>query len=145
MSSIAITCKLCGSQKTHTFLERNVPANQNVVYKTEADALDAQRAYLQLVVCEDCGFVFNSVFDSAKVGYGNTYDNSQCHSPNFVAHVNGLVKHILNDYRNRNSRILEVGCGQGAFLRRQQWSWFFGQLNEIYKWEAACSCRYPGW
>jgi SAM-dependent methyltransferase len=80
--------------------------------------LDAQLAYLQLVVCEDCGFVFNSVFDSSKVGYGNTYDNSQCHSPNFVAHVNGLVEHILNDCRNRNSRILEVGCGQGAFLRR---------------------------
>jgi SAM-dependent methyltransferase len=80
--------------------------------------LDAQRAYLRLVVCEDCGFVFNSVFDSSKIGYGDTYDNSQCHSPSFVGHVNGLVEHILNDRRIRNSRILEVGCGQGAFLRR---------------------------
>ena len=49
-------------------------------------------------------------------------------------------------------------CGKGYWLFKgeiinyrhisrelQQWSWFFGQLNEIYKWEAACSCRYPGW
>lgn len=119
MNSIVITCTLCGSKKTYTFLERlKIPTNQNVVYRTEADALNAKRVPLRLVVCEDCGFVFNSAFDGSKIGYGDTYDNSQCHSPCFEAHVNGLVEHILTGLRVKNSSILEVGCGQGAFLRR---------------------------
>ncbi len=40
---------------------------------------------------------------------------------------------------------VDLPAGHSEVVVNKQWSWFFGQLNEIYKWEAACSCRYPGW
>ncbi|MDA8407356.1 MAG: class I SAM-dependent methyltransferase [Deltaproteobacteria bacterium] len=63
-------------------------------------------------------FTFNIDFDPKKISYGASYDNNQLHSSCFVGHVNELVDHLLIARNIRNSRILEIGCGQGEFLRR---------------------------
>lgn len=50
--------------------------------------------------------------------YGRNYDNNQGWSPSFQKHVDGLVELLVVQKGIRNKRIVEVGCGQGQFLRR---------------------------
>ena len=71
-----------------------------------------------MVVCADCGFVFNASFDAALLEYGDRYDNTQEHSPAFSAHLDSLVSRLVNERGLRGRRIVEVGCGKGGFLRR---------------------------
>jgi len=75
------------------------------------------RGELALAVCPACGFVFNSEFDVSKLAYGADYDNTQSHSPYFGKYLTELAEHLVQERNVRNSRIVEVGCGTGAFLR----------------------------
>jgi SAM-dependent methyltransferase len=112
-------CPVCGSQQITTFLIREqTPAHQNLVITDQQAARQSARGDLTLGRCETCGFVFNRTFDLALLGYGENYDNSQMYSPAFSAHVDGLLQHLLFDKGVQNCRIVEVGCGQGTFLRR---------------------------
>ena len=69
-------------------------------------------------VCGECGFVFNAEFDAARLQYGPHYDNTQDCSPTFGHYLDELVRHLVEDLGLRGKRIVEVGCGKGAFLRR---------------------------
>ena len=52
------------------------------------------------------------------MSYDTGYDNCQTWSPRFTAHVDHLVRYLIDEREVRNCRIVEVGCGQGDFLRR---------------------------
>jgi SAM-dependent methyltransferase len=101
------------------FLRRDsVPVGQNVLTPDLRSALGVPRGDLHLSVCRVCGFVFNAAFEPGKVGYGASYDNSQNCSHAFAGHVSGLVQHLVERRGVRGARIVEVGCGDGSFLRR---------------------------
>ncbi len=68
--------------------------------------------------CRNCGFVFNGAFDESMMDYGAKYDNTQNCSIAFNDYVNGLVEHLIHDEQVQNKRIVEIGCGKGAFIRR---------------------------
>ncbi|HYA29898.1 MAG TPA: class I SAM-dependent methyltransferase [Acidobacteriota bacterium] len=68
-------------------------------------------------VCTDCGFVYNEAFDEKVLMYGMHYDNTQSHSPYFAHYLEKLATYLINEKGVRNSRIVEVGCGKGTFLR----------------------------
>lgn len=70
-----------------------------------------------LVQCRSCGLVFNRQFDGQLVPYDANYENSQCYSPAFQSHMENLAAHLVEKYDLRHKRILEVGCGKGAFLK----------------------------
>jgi 2-polyprenyl-3-methyl-5-hydroxy-6-metoxy-1,4-benzoquinol methylase len=113
------TCPVCTSTKLTGVTERpNVPVHQNKLYDTRADARAARRGHLKIVACLTCGFVFNAAFDLSLMSYNEGYENDQTHSPAFSAHVDKLLDHLLNTSDVRNSRIVEVGCGKGTFLKR---------------------------
>jgi SAM-dependent methyltransferase len=69
-------------------------------------------------VCNQCGFVFNAQFDPALLDYGSAYDNSQTCSAAFDSYLDGTVDYLLRERGVRQARIVEVGCGKGAFLRK---------------------------
>lgn len=101
------------------FLERDsVPVQQNVLMPDRASALAVIRGGLRLAACGDCGFVSNRAFEPGKISYGGSYDNNQSCSPAFAAHVAGLVRHLAEERGLRGARIVEVGCGDGSFLKR---------------------------
>lgn len=113
------TCPVCGSRATEAFLKRAaVPVTQNVVMADERAALGIARGDLTLAVCGECGFVFNRTFDLSRLGYDENYDNNQTCSPAFRDYVDNLARHLVCEDGVRNCRIVEVGCGQGLFLRR---------------------------
>lgn len=112
-------CPVCGSDAPEGFLRRGgVPAHQNLVMRDPGAALAAERGDLDLACCPRCGFVFNRAFDPARLSYGADYDNTQTCSPSFRGHVEGLVRHLVDERGVRGCRIVEVGCGQGDFLVR---------------------------
>lgn len=111
-------CVLCGGP-CREFLRRDgVPVQQNFLFRTQEDAVNAARGDLQFVVCGRCGFVFNAAFDAARVPYGAEYENAQTCSPAFRVYLDGVIRHIIELAGSRSGHIVEVGCGQADLLRR---------------------------
>lgn len=112
-------CRICGSKKLVAFLERyKGPVHQNLLFPSQVSAIGIERGDIQMAVCEDCGFVFNVMFDDSKLSYGSDYDNSQDCSPTFNAYLKELARYLLEDRSVQNCAILEVGCGKGVFLKQ---------------------------
>ena len=113
------SCPVCQSSDVRQFFERDaVPVQQNVLMPDRQSALAVVRGGLRLAACGACGFVFNRAFEPEKISYGGSYDNNQSCSPAFASHVAGLVRHLVEERGLRGARIVEVGCGDGSFLRR---------------------------
>ncbi|MBS7351129.1 MAG: class I SAM-dependent methyltransferase [Comamonas sp.] len=112
-------CPVCESMRMRPFLQRSqVPVHQNLVATGQEAARMVTRGELNLVVCEDCGFVFNQAFDLSRLSYGEDYDNTQCCSAYFDAYLDGLVQDMVERQSVRNCTVVEVGCGKGQFLRK---------------------------
>ncbi|TAN70536.1 MAG: methyltransferase domain-containing protein [Methylobacter sp.] len=112
-------CPVCESLRLTPFLLRKqVPVHQNLVVTSQETARSVTRGDLDLVVCEDCGFVFNRGFDLSRLAYGEDYDNTQSCSAYFDAYLDGLVKDLVERQGVRDCTIVEVGCGKGQFLRK---------------------------
>lgn len=112
-------CPICGSNTTREFLNRaGVPVHQNLVMRDAQSARSIARGTLAMRVCQECGFVFNAAFDPTLLAYGEHYDNTQTCSPAFQEYVDSLVRHLIDERNVRGKRIVEVGCGKGAFLRQ---------------------------
>src|SRR6266404_4710314 len=113
-----VNCSLCGAGDPSLFLQRHgVPVHQNLLMRDPVSARHCPSGHLTLAFCRTCGFVFNATFELKQMTYSADYDNTQTSSPCFQEYVEGLAKHLMARNTLRNKRIVEVGCGKGAFLR----------------------------
>jgi 2-polyprenyl-3-methyl-5-hydroxy-6-metoxy-1,4-benzoquinol methylase len=111
-------CPICSAVMEAPFLvRRDVPVHQNMVYVSGEAARAADRGVLALAACARCGFVSNTAFDPDLVRYGPGYDNCQLWSPQFEVHVEDRVTRLI-ERGVAGKLVVEVGCGQGDFLRR---------------------------
>ena len=94
-----------------------VPVHCNRLLATEAEALAAPQASIRLAFCPDCGHAFNAVFDATKMNYAIGYENSLSHSASFCSYAQSRVRHLVTEYDLVGKRAVEIGCGDGAFLR----------------------------
>jgi len=97
---------------------RHAPVHQNLLMVSHEDARNITRDDIAMAVCNKCGFVFNQTFNPALLEYGSNYDSTQACSPHFSEHLDKLVTYLLSEKGVNESRIVEVGCGDGAFLRQ---------------------------
>lgn len=112
-------CPICCSSETSSVINRkNVPVHQNLIYSDKISSIKAKKGDLSLLVCNVCGFIFNSTFDISKLNYGNNYDNTQELSPSFALYMNELSKNLLINENVKNCTIIEIGCGKGSFLKK---------------------------
>jgi SAM-dependent methyltransferase len=112
-------CPVCDCNSFECFLKRKqMPIFQNVLFVEESEAISSSKGDFELLVCNNCGFVFNISFEPTKLEYGLNYDNNQIYSNFFQKYVDDLVSHLLIEKNIRNSKIVEVGCGKGYFLRK---------------------------
>jgi SAM-dependent methyltransferase len=110
-------CPLCGGQLS-VFVERpGVPVHQNIPLESATAARAAARGDLRLACCHSCGFIVNVAFRPELLEYGARYENDQTHSPSFEQHTEALVASLV-DEGVRGQFIVDIGCGQGQFLRR---------------------------
>ncbi len=111
-------CPLCSSIAVTPFLFReNVPVLTNLLLEHKDAACQIRRGTIHLTVCEQCGFVFNRAFDSAAL-YDGRYDNSQAYAPSFVDYLDERIRQVLLAKPLPGGCVVEVGCGNGFFLRR---------------------------
>lgn len=113
------SCPVCRSTAFQNFVRRHaVPVHQNLVLRDYESAVGIPRGDMDLVLCEECGFVFNRLFDQSLLAYGSDYDNTQACSGYFSGYLDDLVRHLVVERGVRNRRILEIGSGTGLFLRK---------------------------
>jgi SAM-dependent methyltransferase len=95
----------------------NVPIFCNQYWPTEAEALRATDGVLDIVQCGACSHVFNAAFDPERIKYAVGYENSLQFSPTFRDYVETLAARLVGRYGIRGKKILEIGCGDGGFLK----------------------------
>ncbi|MFC1643522.1 class I SAM-dependent methyltransferase [Chlamydiota bacterium] len=111
-------CPVCKSSKTNLFLERtHVPVHQNLLCSSKEAAKSIRWGNLSLRVCKECGFVFNQLFDADLLSYGDRYDNTQTCSPMFQNYIDDSINYLIHEQGITNKTIIEVGCGNGSFLK----------------------------
>lgn len=112
-------CPACKSSDIESFFKRSdVPVHQNLLMPTMESAISIPRGILNLHFCRGCGFIFNEQFDAAKLQYGGEYENNQACSPYFNGYLDGLIQDIHNSGNAVNCNIVEIGCGNGLFLKK---------------------------
>jgi 2-polyprenyl-3-methyl-5-hydroxy-6-metoxy-1,4-benzoquinol methylase len=94
----------------------DVPVMQNRLYTSREDAMRAAVAPLELVFEPQSGLVYNARFDPNLLEYSEGYNNEQSLSPTFVGHMESVAG-IIQRYLEPFERVVEIGCGKGAFLR----------------------------
>ena len=75
-----------------------------------------------VVKCENCGFCYADV-SSQQNQYNLYYQNSNIYSvsaslkENIISQICKVRYEVFEKYVEKNARILDIGCGDGAFLR----------------------------
>lgn len=109
-------CQLCNSNNLYVIYGvDDVPIFQNKVYDTEEEARKASLGTVSLSACSECGFVFNSDFNSDLMDYDEQYQNEVGYSTYFNSHIESVID-LLVRRGFKEKRIVEIGCGKGYFL-----------------------------
>jgi SAM-dependent methyltransferase len=112
-----ISCPVCQSQDLRPFLELlNLPAQDGVAWPTREQALAAPAGNVRLLFCSNCSYIWNTLYDGSLAEFTH-YDFSLHYSPLYQDFVQSLVKSLIDRHDIRGKTVLEIGCGQGDFLR----------------------------
>ena len=111
-------CPVCGSSD-HTILyeSRNTPTQINFLYGSREEALACPRGDIVLGACGECDTIVNTTFDPEKLEYREGYENALHHSTVFQSYADSLAERLVTEFNLREKSIIEVGCGDGTFLR----------------------------
>lgn len=111
-------CPACGSgELVEIYRLDAIPVQSCILLDSAAAARDFPRRPFLLKFCDDCGFVFNAVFDLAQVDYASTTEESQHFSGTFNRFAKDLAAEVASLYDLKGKRTLEIGCGKGEFLQ----------------------------
>ena len=111
-------CDACGGAGLVEFADLGtIPVFCGVHWASRAEALASPLGRMVLGYCPSCAYVRNLAFDSDLLVYDTTMDTNLHHSPAFQAFSADLVKHLADRYPLSGATVLDIGCGQGEFLR----------------------------
>jgi len=94
----------------------NVPVHSVRLLASREEALDYPSGDITLVICHDCGFIANIMYNPALQDYSFSYEATQAYSSTFNAFHRKLAERLIEKYNLYHKTILEIGCGQGEFL-----------------------------
>lgn len=111
------SCPICGTGKSEPiFSWEHVPANIAILWSTKEAASNCSKGDLQIVFCRSCGYIWNTRFDSGRLEYSQSYDNTLHYSDVYAKYARKMAQQLIERYRIKNKQILEIGCGKGDFL-----------------------------
>jgi len=112
------SCPVCAATRILAFIDiGQVPVHCNLLWTTRDEAVHAPRGEIRLGFCPNCGYIFNLAFDPALMEYNQNYENSLHYSALFQSYANSLAAHLVDRYDLHHKDIIEIGCGQGEFLK----------------------------
>jgi SAM-dependent methyltransferase len=113
-----VRCFGCGERDLVEFADLgDIPVLCGVHYATEAEALGSPLGRMTLGYCDRCAYVRNVAFDPDALVYDTTMDTNLHHSPAFQSFSADLVRSLVARFDLAGKVILDIGCGQGEFLR----------------------------
>jgi SAM-dependent methyltransferase len=83
---------------------------------TKEEAMTFPTGDVELALCRECGFIFNTRYDPGLQHYCDKYEETQGFSPCFNTFLVSLVRKLISQYDIRGKDVLEIGCGKGDFL-----------------------------
>lgn len=86
--------------------------------KTREEALNIASFVMDVQRCVNCGHVYHTQFDFERIPYRSHSNMVYNHAPYWQAFQNDLAEEWIETYNLRSKRILEIGCGEGLFLKR---------------------------
>ncbi|MFO7658798.1 MAG: class I SAM-dependent methyltransferase [Bacteroidales bacterium] len=118
-------CPNCNSEKIEGFFEiKNAPIFSLVTVKSYEEAIKVPRKDIMLSFCHECGFVFNSLFDTTIDYFTGGYEDQQGFSKTFMEYLTNLSNKLIDKYNLKGRNLMEIGCGKGDFIN------LLCQLNE---------------
>ena len=109
-------CRICDNESNFLYEHRGLPTFTNKVYSSLGEAKSVATFDILLYFCHSCGFIFNGIFDQSKVIYDAQYDSNQISSPTFEQHLERVADLLIKKGFNK-AKAIEIGCGQGDFLK----------------------------
>jgi len=98
------------------FTVYDAPVHSLVTVKDYSEAMGIERKDITMAFCNNCGFIFNSSFDTSLDYYTKGYEDQQGFSPTFLKFITGVTTRFIDKYNIRNKDIIEIGCGKGDFI-----------------------------
>jgi len=112
------TCPACdGDRLAEIYWLAAIPVQSCVLLASRDDAKRFPRRPLALALCDECGFIFNAIFDREMIDYAAVTEESQHFSGTFDRFARELVAEIAATSDLAGCRTLEIGCGKGDFLQ----------------------------
>ncbi len=109
-------CPVCGaSGRLETITRERLPTMQNHRHTTRESALAAAYGELSILVCEKCGFAWNTTFEPALVRYDAEYENT-VPSQIMAAHYEELVTGLTRRHDLSGGLVVDIGCGNASVL-----------------------------
>jgi hypothetical protein len=96
---------------------KDVPIHSVLLLPTREKALNYPKRDIKLGFCRTCGFIANVAFDESLHEYSDQYEATQGYSATFNTFHKQLAGHLIEKYHLRDKDIIEIGCGQGEFLK----------------------------
>jgi SAM-dependent methyltransferase len=111
-------CDSCAGATLVPFADLGeIPVLCGVHWADASSAATSPVGRMLLAYCPRCAYVRNVAFDPAVMVYDTTMDTNLHHSPAFQVFSAELVTHLAGRYRLAGKKVLDIGCGQGEFLR----------------------------
>lgn len=112
-----VSCPACGNHVAVDFYDGGRQPLATIAWpSSEEEAREMVRLPLDFVRCVDCGHVFNRSFDYALVPYSAKPNLMFNRAPIWSMHIRKTVEDLLA-YLPESPVVVEIGCGEGHFLR----------------------------
>lgn len=122
-----VACPVCGSENLlPLFSKESMPIYTLQRHFDRDSALNARKGKVAFYFCRACLFAFNAAFDELEMDYSVDYESSRSHSKYFDNYLDKVCKDLDSVFSVSNKTIVEVGCGDGQFLKK---------LREKYEFE----------
>jgi SAM-dependent methyltransferase len=115
---MSILCDACGRGTLEPFADLGeIPVLCGVHWADQGEALASPAGRMVMAYCGQCAYVRNVAFESELMVYDQTMDTNLHHSPAFQRFSAELVSHLSERFALAGKQVLDIGCGQGEFLR----------------------------
>lgn len=111
-------CPICGETNLHPFYrQEDVPVQSVRLFHDRTEAIRHPTGTVDLALCRGCGFIFNRRFDPETQQFSESYESTQSYSATFRSFHRDLAAELVERYGLEGGSVMEIGCGQGNFLR----------------------------
>ena len=112
-------CNVCGHADLQDLVTlTQIPVYCNTLFDSEEAAKSILKADLDIKYCNHCDHIFNGAFNADHIDYMANYDASLDYSPHFQKYAKKLAEKLISAHKLVNKTVIEIACGQGAFLNR---------------------------